>query len=102
MPKLEKGNLFMERCIDDFTEICCKCNACGRYNSNYESGLCKSCIHLQPDESSAGLREGCIADQIYLDEDCQIFSDDNLDIVTNYRLGRREDCPFYKRLNQMN
>lgn len=58
--------------------------------------MCRSCFHLQPYEPGAGLNEGCTADEIYKDEDCQEFDEKNYSIMEAYWMGETEICPFFQ------
>lgn len=58
--------------------------------------MCWGCLHLQEDEPGAGLREGCTADEIYIDEDCQEFDEENYSIMEAYWMGKTEICPFFQ------
>lgn len=61
-----------------------------------EKETCQFCQGYQQEELSAGLREGCVIDNLYEDEDCQIIKDDVNDIVTAFMLGKINKCPYFK------
>lgn len=58
--------------------------------------MCWGCANWQEDEPGAGLREGCIADEIYKDEDGQEFDEENYSIMEAYMTGETEICPFFQ------
>lgn len=58
--------------------------------------MCWGCFHWQEDEPEAGLRAGCVADEIYKDEDCQEFDEENYSIMEAYMADEIEICPFFQ------
>lgn len=57
---------------------------------------CKNCQGYQQEELGAGLREGCVTDELYDDEDCQIIKDDVNGIITDFIIGKIDKCPYFK------
>jgi len=56
---------------------------------------CQFCEGYQQEELGAGLREGCVTDELYEDEDCQIIKDNVNDTVTAFMHGKIEKCPYF-------
>ena len=62
-----------------------------------EKTRCQCCYNYQPYEPEAGLYEGCTADELYADEDCQQLIPEVNDAVINYMQNLGEGCPYFKR-----
>lgn len=58
---------------------------------------CLYCCNYQPYEWDAGLLQGCTADELYADEDCQRLIPEVNDKVINYMLELGEGCPYFKK-----
>ncbi len=60
-----------------------------------EKARCRNCENYQPYEPDAGLREGCTADELYADENCQeIIPEVNKEIAA-YMRKSGEGCPYF-------
>jgi len=60
-----------------------------------EKARCRKCENYQPYEPDAGLREGCTADELYADENCQeIIPEVNAEIAA-YMQNSGEGCPYF-------
>lgn len=64
--------------------------------SKFEKTRCQRCCNYQPYEPGAGLREGCTADELYADEDCQQLIPEVDDAIVGYMLELGEGCPYFK------
>ncbi len=56
---------------------------------------CNRCLNYQDADYNAGLVSGCVADEIYKDEDCQVFHEENHATVESFQAGRLKSCPFF-------
>lgn len=59
---------------------------------------CMNCLGYVQEEIATGLLSGCVTDELYEDEDCQIIKDDVNDIVTAFMLDRIAKCPYFKEI----
>ena len=64
-------------------------------NQQIEKIKCQRCQNYQPYEPSAGLREGCTADELYADEDCQEIIPEVNKEITAYMQKLGEGCPYF-------
>lgn len=56
---------------------------------------CKHCENYQPYEPKAGLNEGCTADELYADENCQEIIPEVNGEITEYMRKSGEGCPYF-------
>lgn len=57
---------------------------------------CQRCSNFQQYEPAAGLLEGCTADVLYADEDCQQIIPEVNDEIIEYMHNLGEDCPYFE------
>ncbi len=56
---------------------------------------CQRCQNFQPYEPEAGLSEGCVADELYTDEECQEIIPEVNDKIMAYMQKLGVDCPYF-------
>lgn len=57
---------------------------------------CLQCENYQPYEPDAGLNEGCVADELYEDEDAQEIIEEVNEKIIEYMRVDGYGCPYYK------
>ena len=59
------------------------------------SGRCDCCFNYQLYEPAAGLLGGCVADELYYDEDGQNIIPEVNEEIMHYMQNLGEGCPYF-------